>query len=176
MNGKTRSGLIVLVGSSALGLALLIGCEGQPHGGQPTASAPTIEQRNDTDTTAEQPEQPEQKDDTSQPEESSIASTAPQESSTPPPTMPELPDYVHILERFHAAEPIHLQAEIASPRRIVIETRNIRRIRIERHKLPMSRNGSIILRLDGQGIEWTPKSTTTVFERSINGVWMPVKD
>lgn len=173
MNGKTLGGLIVLVGSSVFGLALLVGCEGPSHGRRPITSAPAVEQQTDTDTTTEQPEQ---KDNTSQPEESSIRTTPPRESSTPPPTQPELPDYVHILERFHASEPIQLQAEIAAPHRLVIETRNVRRIRIDRHKLPMSRHRSIILRLDGQGIEWTPKSTTTIFERSINGVWMPVKD
>ena len=89
---------------------------------------------------------------------------------------PKLPDYLKIVERHDASEPGHVDFRITSRRRLEIETRNVRRLRIERSLLPMDTDGSIVLRLDGQGIEWTARSTTVEFERSANGAWTPVRE
>jgi hypothetical protein len=61
--------------------------------------------------------------------------------------------------------------DASSPERLVIDTHNVRRILIDRERAPLLLNRSVVLRLDGQGIEWTADSRTRVFERSINGEW-----
>ncbi|MBU0638766.1 MAG: hypothetical protein KKB50_07875 [Planctomycetes bacterium] len=86
-----------------------------------------------------------------------------------------IPDYVTVLERFQRGDPVTVHAQTTAPVRLVIETENVRRLRIDRRLLKLDRNGSIVLRLDGQGIEWTPRWQTVEFERSPSGAWTPVK-
>lgn len=57
----------------------------------------------------------------------------------------------------------------------MIETRNVQRLHIDRDTSPLDRNRSVALILDGQGLEWLARSKVVEFERSPNGVWMPVK-
>lgn len=101
---------------------------------------------------------------------------APSGEPLPEPAPPALPSYVRVLERFDPQEPARVHVEISSARRLVIETDNVQRLRIDRARLPMATHRSIVLRLDGQGIEWTPRSTVREFQRSPNGVWSAVRD
>lgn len=102
------------------------------------------------------------------------AEQSPGPAIVPADTPPELPDYLAVLERFHPGEPIRVKAEPAAPDRLVIETRNVSRLRIERNLLPLRSDRSIVLRLDGQAMEWLAGSSVSEFERSINGVWTAV--
>ena len=88
---------------------------------------------------------------------------------------PELPEYVTLVERFNPHQPVAARVRTEEPNRLVIETRNVRRLRIDRTRLPLDRRHSIALQLDGQGIEWLPKSEVVEFERSPNGDWGPFK-
>lgn len=96
----------------------------------------------------------------------------PFESPKPPPAAAEqLPSYIQVVERIRASEPVQVHVDTSSPQRLVIETRNVRRLRIDREHAPLALNRSVVLRLDGQGIEWTADSRTHEFERSTNGEW-----
>lgn len=88
---------------------------------------------------------------------------------------PELPEYLTIVERFSASDAANVQAQTEGRHRLVLETRNVRRLHIDRDKLPLDKNRSIALVLDGQGIEWLAGSQTVEFERSRTGEWTPVK-
>jgi hypothetical protein len=90
---------------------------------------------------------------------------------TPRAEEPELPEYIRVMERFRADEPADVQVEITSPTRLVIRTRNVRKLWIDRDRLPMETGQSLVLQLDGQGIEWTARSKVRQFERSANGDW-----
>ncbi len=95
---------------------------------------------------------------------------------TPPAAAePELPEYVMLLERYQPGQPAVVRVLTEGQSRLVIETRNVRRLRIDRDRVPLDRAHSIALQLDGQGIEWLAKSDVIEFERSPNGDWGPFK-
>jgi hypothetical protein len=159
-------------------LAALVSCQNPSRGGsapspQPPPAAPPAPG------TATQPAPASQPAPT--PPSPQVATSAPAE----PPASPhapgpeaqtqELPDYIEVLERYHPAEAARVSVQLDSPRRLIIDTQNVRRLRIDRNKLPLSKRGHIILRLDEQGIEWRAGSSTDEFERSVNGDWTPVK-
>jgi hypothetical protein len=105
----------------------------------------------------------------SQPVESQPAATQPAEVE------PELPEYLTIVSRFDPHERATAAARIAPGNRLVIETRNVKRLRVDRDKVPLNLRRSIALELDTQGIEWLARSTAEEFERSVNGEWTAVK-
>ena len=147
----SRWGLIAV----SVGLGLLIaGCESapttKPGAEKPVTPAPTF-------APASQP-----------------AATQPA-TSQPAPAEPELPEYLTIVERFDPQERATAEARIAPGNRLVIETRNVRRLRVDRGKVPLNLRRSIALELDTQGIEWLARSTAEEFERSVNGEWTAVK-
>lgn len=94
-----------------------------------------------------------------------------------PPTAaePAPPPYLTVLERFDARQPTAAEARPGPANRLVIDTRNVRRLRIDRAALPLRSEQVIILRLDGQPFEWLADSDVTEFERSVNGAWAPVR-
>jgi len=101
-------------------------------------------------------------------------------TTTQPATKPAIPEpshppYLLILDRFRPHQKTAAEARVEPGRRLVIDTTNVRRMRIERSKLPMDGHGRIILRLDGQGILWPADSRVVEFERSQNGDWMPIR-
>lgn len=100
--------------------------------------------------------------------------TAPNVKPAPPPAEPELPEYLEIIARFDGQAPATVRIEDAAGHRLALDTRNVRRLRIERDQLPLERGRSIALILDGQGIEWRADSEVVEFERSPNGRWIPV--
>jgi hypothetical protein len=87
---------------------------------------------------------------------------------------PKLPDYLIILKRFDELRPVDAQARTEGDHRLIIQTENVRRIRIDRKRLPLRRDRSISLQLDGQGIEWLASSPVDEFERSNTGEWKAV--
>ncbi len=92
------------------------------------------------------------------------------------PRTPDLqtPDYVAVLERFDPSAPARVTGQ-AEGSRIVLDTRNVRRLRIDRQRSGTYLDRSVALQLDGQGIKWLPRSDVFEFERSPNGTWSPVE-
>jgi len=87
---------------------------------------------------------------------------------------PELPGYLTIIDRYEPNKPARLTAATPGGRRLTLDTRNVRRVRIDREDVPLTGKGSIALTLDGQVFEWMANSQVAVFERSDNGIWRPV--
>lgn len=90
------------------------------------------------------------------------------------PPQAKLPDYLHVTRRFEINRPIRVTATIQGDRRLIIESENVQRIKIDRAQIPLRRDRSIILQLDGQPIEWMVKSEVTEFERTSTGIWVDV--
>ncbi len=101
--------------------------------------------------------------------------TQPASGPTTRATAVESPEYVAVVEHYRPTAPASVRAATERGNRLVIETRNVKRLRIERSKLPLDPERSIALELDGQGIEWLRYSQVTEFERSTNGDWKPVR-
>jgi hypothetical protein len=96
---------------------------------------------------------------------------APQPAEPQPP----IPEYLTIVRRYDPGAAAQVQVTTVAGHRLVIETRNVQCLHIDRDTSPLDRSRSIALVLDGQGIEWLARSKVVEFERSPNGVWMPVK-
>jgi hypothetical protein len=56
-------------------------------------------------------------------------------------------------------------------RSLSLTTRNVSRFRIQRDGSPLRYGTNVILRIDGQALEWTGRYEALVLERSSNGVW-----
>ena len=166
VRSRRFAGATLVVLGLVSGLAWLTGCQAPAERVRPAKVRPPV---------------------TSQPSEPPSATEAPVPATAPePPLMrgvrrtnvvepPDLPDYITVLERFQTDEPARVELAITSPERLVIDTQNVRRLRVDRQRLPMNTRRSIVLRLDGQGIEWTADSDVSEFERSVNGEWTPAR-
>ena len=99
---------------------------------------------------------------------------ASQPATASAPAEPELPEYLTIVQKQRTDATADAQVLTMERQRLVLETRNVQRLRIDRDKLPLDRRRSVALVLDGQPVEWLAKSPVTEFERSANGVWIPV--
>ncbi len=93
----------------------------------------------------------------------------------PPAPEPSVSEYLTVLERYEPQKPATARAQTGPGNRLTIDTRNVRRLRIDRDAVPLRADRNIVLQLDGQGFEWLAGSRVTEFERSDNGVWSPVK-
>lgn len=80
-----------------------------------------------------------------------------------------------IVERFEGDQPARVTGGVSAGR-VVLDTDNVRVLRIDRRKLPFARNRSVPLLLDGQGIEMTGKSDLVELIRSRNGQWTPRRE
>ena len=115
------------------------------------------------------------------------AETPTSESGSPPQPAPSInvdhpeapepptPHYVAVAEEIKPAEPSKIRATIVSPTKLVIETDNVKRLRVTREGTVLSRNRSVALRVDGQGIEWTRDYIAVELERSPAGEWTVVR-
>jgi hypothetical protein len=93
---------------------------------------------------------------------------------TPEGPEPRTPRYLEIVEQVDAHHEAKVQAAITPPTRLELETDNIKRLRITRQGLPLAEGRSIVLRIDGQGIEWTRQYLAVELERSSAGIWTVV--
>ena len=161
MAGRARTGRGLIAAGVGLGL-FIAGCESAP------APKPGREQHGPTASTSAP---------TTQPPASQPATTLPtsQPTSQPAAAEPEPPEYLTIVNRFDPQERASAAAHVDSGNRLVIDTRNVQRLRIDREKVPLNLRRSISLQVDGQGLEWLVRSTAEEFERSANGEWTAVK-
>ena len=158
-----------------VGLSVLVGCndgasnraevQPSPAHDDPSAAATdsTPAQRESQPAEADKPaEEPQQKE----PQQKE----PPEETSKPPP----IPDYLSVVERVDDHAPVTVTGQTLGRSRLVIETRNVKRLRISRDRLAFSPGRSIAMRLDGQVFELRARSDQVVMERSRNGEWSPV--
>jgi hypothetical protein len=88
---------------------------------------------------------------------------------------PKVPRFVEVAEEIEPERLASVQVNVVPPSKLVLDTDNIKRLRLTREGLPLSRHRSIVLRIDGQGIEWTPKYVAVELERSSTGAWTVVR-
>ena len=88
---------------------------------------------------------------------------------------PPIPDYLTVLERIDDHAPATATGQTLGRSRLVIDTRNVKRIRITRSKLSFAHGRSIPLRIDGQVFEMKASSDVVELERSRNGEWSSPK-
>ncbi len=162
-----RSGLVL-----CLLAAILAGCDSAPPpAGRVPQSSPATEPGRPA-----VPEKPAASVPVTTPPAASVPATTQPPASVPAATQPaapepELPDYVEILERFDPQRPASVTVHAEASNRLVVLTRNVRRMRIDRERVPLDRRRSISLQLDGQGMEWLARSPVDEFIRSVNGPW-----
>lgn len=97
-------------------------------------------------------------------------------TTTPPPEEePPLPPYLRVLETFRSGRTPRVAAHPGERNRLIIDTDNVRRLRIQRAGIPLDTRRSIVLDIDGQKIEWVAGSPVVELERSINGAWSAVR-
>lgn len=99
---------------------------------------------------------------------SNINMDQPAESKPPPP-------FLAVVEEINPARRSTVTAELHPPRKLVVNTTNVKRLRLTRERLPLTHSRSIVLRIDDQGIEWTSKHVAIELERSAAGEWTVVK-
>ncbi len=155
---------VQLSGMATLAI-FLVGCEVAPPTAErrpqtrPAASGPTA-----TATAPQAPTQP-----------ASTQATTQLATSQPAAAEPEVPDYVTIIARYNPQQRATVEVRTEAGNRLAIDTHNVRRLHIDRSRIPLNIRRSISLQLDGQGLEWVSGSKVEEFERSVNGVWMPAK-
>lgn len=149
--------------------------ETQPHALDETA-APELD-----DATAAEPSRPSPQ--TTQAPATAPASTQPDKSDEPnklvvtvsSPEDPQ-PGWLVIEQLEKADTPATAVGIIAGPRKLIVETDNVKRIKILLAKAGLPINKSVVLRIDNQGIEITGRrGPVAVFERSLQGVWSGAK-
>lgn len=109
------------------------------------------------------------------PREEPADSTPPIAMDTPPEPEPKTPRYLDIVEELDNAQRALVEATVVAPSKLELKTQNVKRLRVTREGLPLARNRSIVLRIDGQGIEWTRRYISVELERSPAGAWTVVR-
>lgn len=179
MEIRSLRSILAVVSGVAISVLTLTGCSGPaPNGQTPQPQPPPP-----ASTTAEPPAQPPDSQDSQPPvvpdktERTEAIQTEPdsQTQKEPEETPSQAPKYVTVLERIRNSEPYTVTGVIASPSKLVLETSNVSRLRIERRQLTMARGRRIVLRIDGRGIEWTSKTPSVELVRGRDGVWSPVE-
>ena len=152
-----------LLGLLLLGLTLSA-CESSPPAERKPQSRSTASKPEPAAPTHPGTEQP-----------ASAATTPPAPTTEPSATTSQPPDYITVVERYDAQKRATVTARPSDGNQLAIETRNVKRLRIDRGRAGLNLQRSVALQLDGQGIEWLARSPVVEFERSINGEWAPVR-
>jgi len=109
------------------------------------------------------------------PDQAAVEPPADIDMDDPDQPEPATPRYLAIVESIDPAKRPTVTTRIEAPRLLEVDTDNIQRLRLTREGLPLAANRSIVLRIDGQGIEWTPNVLAIELERSPAGVWSVVR-
>lgn len=95
------------------------------------------------------------------------------ESEKPEPLKP--PAFVTRFEAGTATATPQIESQISAPGTVTLRTANVRRLTLTRSALPFEARGSVALRVDDQGIEWTRRSAVLELERRSSGEWVVIK-
>lgn len=85
------------------------------------------------------------------------------------------PPYVSLLGKLQADDPASITTTSETQRSLSLTTRNVSRFQVRRDSSPLRHGINVILRIDGQALEWTGRYEALVLERSRNGVWEVVE-
>lgn len=89
---------------------------------------------------------------------------------------PKLPDYITIVQREQSDATARVDFELSGTDRLTLSTANVKRLRITRENSPLEKRRSVAIRIDGRGIEWTPKRQTLLLEHTPTGDWVAVDE
>jgi hypothetical protein len=124
-------------------------------------------------------------------------STAPEkasDSAVEPPEPPDPPDpfhldfelvnqdqkhkgWVQVMKFFNGEDKATVEAVWSGGNRITVDTANVQYLSLDLGQLPVNRRKSVILRLDGHGIQLSNQHWPVVeFERGQAGTWHRVRD
>jgi len=98
----------------------------------------------------------------------------PQPQLEPTRAVPELPPYLEITESLPGAA-AKIESTLPAPNAIELKTDGVKRLRLLRSEWPHRVATSIAVRIDKQGIEWTPRYAVLELERRDNGDWAIVR-
>jgi hypothetical protein len=173
----SRSAVKVLAGLALLCGVGLIACERPATPG--VTLTPPRESDAETPTDADRPEKPPT---ATEADTEPGAMTAPRDDvadtnaatidiEEPGEPRPGIPRFISITEEIEPQRLSSVDVAVLPPRKLELNTENIKRLRLTREGLPLAKNSSIVLRIDGQGIEWTPRYIAVELERSPTGLW-----
>jgi hypothetical protein len=102
----------------------------------------------------------------------------PEFPETVPPTTPDdtFPAGVTVLEEERPGVTTSVKVQVDDGRRVIMQTRNVKRMRVHRQGIGVTTARSAVLRIDDQGIEWTRDAEVVELERSRNGEWLVVPE
>ena len=178
MNRKSVA-VICAAGSALLGGFGLVCCSRPTGPGvtvtqPPTATPDEATHPSDSEPTAAR-DRVEEPPETAAPRDNPADTAPPIEMETPAEPEPKTPRYLDIVEELDASRRALVEATIVAPTKLELNTQNVKRLRITREGLPLARDRSIVLRIDGQGIEWTRQYVSVELERSPAGAWTVVR-
>lgn len=167
MIGRRRTivrAVLLAAGTFAGANAVLCGCE-------------SVERR-------EQPYEPPAREQVAEPADESNADLTHRESAAepaPPATPPrhpeppepvELPpDFIHVVGEAADAGESNMKVRLLQPNELIVDTQNVGKLQLDRRELPLETRGSVVLRVDGQTIEWRPDTVLLELTRSEQGAW-----
>jgi hypothetical protein len=76
------------------------------------------------------------------------------------------------LQKIDVTAPISVNASTAQHYRLMVETRNVQKMRFDRDRIDFAAGRSIALLLDNQAFEVQSDTLSVEFERSRNGEWV----
>ena len=127
-----------------------------PDGAQPPAAADTGQEADQAEARDTKP---------------ADATAATIDMEEPEQARPPIPRFISITEEVDPQLLSSVDVSVLPPRKLELKTENIRRLRLTREGLPLTKNASIVLQIDGQGIEWTSRYIAVELERSPTGIW-----
>ena len=85
--------------------------------------------------------------------------------------------WVRVMKFFNQGPPAGVEAHWEGPNRITIDTQNVQLLSLDLGQLPVDRRKSVVLRLNGQGIQLSSGHGPVVqFERGQAGTWRLLRD
>ncbi len=93
------------------------------------------------------------------------------ESGAPDDPNEDFPAGITVLESIQRSDPTSVSLERDVENRVIVVTRNVRRLRLQRSAMNVAADRRAVLRIDNQGFEWTTDVPVLELERSRGGEW-----
>lgn len=93
------------------------------------------------------------------------------ESGPPDDPNADFPTGITVLESIRPSDPTSVSLERDVENRLIVVTRNVRRLRLQRSAMNVAADQRAVLRIDNQGFEWTTDVPVLELKRSRGGEW-----